>query len=135
MQRFVENIEKTITNTPGILSSNIQKQFGPDSETVYLKGNFIFIDSSVLEIAIFANNILQFRHWTSDFRHQTFICKKSTFLSLMSDVYGLLSELQNNILDTVAIDKYRFHYMGKNGQMIFRYDNAPHLKFDSWMRR
>jgi len=95
MQRFVENIEKTITNTPGILSSNIQKQFGPDSETVYLKGNFIFIDSSVLEIAIFANNIL----------------------------------------DTVAIDKYRFHYMGKNGQMIFRYDNAPHLKFDSWMRR
>lgn len=86
MQRFVENIEKTITNTPGVLSSNIQKQFGPDSETVYLKGNLIFIDSSVLEIAIFANNVL----------------------------------------DTVAIDKYRFHYMGKNGQMIFRYDNAPH---------
>ncbi|MBI5192295.1 MAG: hypothetical protein HZA08_02500 [Nitrospirae bacterium] len=86
MQKFVENIEKTITNTPCILSSNIQKQFGPDSETVYLKGTFIFIDSSVLEIAIFANNIL----------------------------------------NTVTIDKYRFHYMGKNGQIIFRYDNAPH---------
>jgi len=57
MQRFVENIEKTITSTPGILSSYIQKQFGPDNETVYLKGNLLFIDSSVLEIAIFANNI------------------------------------------------------------------------------
>ncbi len=86
MQRFVENIEKTITYTPGILSSYIQKQFGPDNETVYLKGNLLFIDSSVLEIAIFANNI-----------HET-----------------------------VSIDKYRFHYMGKDGQMIFRYDNAPH---------
>ena len=95
MQRFVENIEKTITSTPGILSSYIQKQFGPDNKTVYLKGNLLFIDSSVLEIAIFANKV-----------H-----------------------------DTVSIDKYRFHYMGKDGQMIFRYDNAPHLKFDSWMRR
>ncbi len=73
MKRFVENIEKTITNTPGILSSNIQKQFGPDNKTVYLKGNLLFIDSSVLEIAIFAINIL----------------------------------------DTISIDKYRFHYMEK----------------------
>lgn len=86
IQRFVENIEKTIASTPSILSSYIQKQFGPDNETVYLKGNLLFIDSSVLEIAIFAN---KFRN-------------------------------------TISIDKYRFHYMNKEGQMIFRYDNAPH---------
>lgn len=86
MQRFVENIEKTIASTPSVLSSSIQKQFGPDNETVYLKGNLLFIDSSVFEIAIFANKVQ----------------------------------------DTVSIDKYRFHYMDKQGQMIFRYDNAPH---------
>ena len=27
---------------------------------------------------------------------------------------------------TVVVDKYRFHYMNKQGQMLFRYDNAPH---------
>ena len=86
MQRFVENIEKTIASTPIILSSNIQKQFGPDNETVYLKGSLLFIDFSVLEIAIFAAKI-----------H-----------------------------NTVSIDKYRFHYKDKQGQMLFRYDNAPH---------
>ena len=54
MQRFVENIEKTIASSPITLSSNIQKQFGPDNETVYLKGSLLFINFSVLEIAIFA---------------------------------------------------------------------------------
>jgi len=57
MQRFVENIEKAIASTPVILSSNIQKQFGPDNETVYLRGNLLFTDFSVLEIAIFAARI------------------------------------------------------------------------------
>lgn len=55
IQRFIEDIEKTISTTPLILSSNIQKQFSPDSKTVYIKGALIFIDSSILEIAIFAN--------------------------------------------------------------------------------
>ena len=27
---------------------------------------------------------------------------------------------------TLKIDKYRFHYMTDNRQMLFRYDNAPH---------
>jgi len=27
---------------------------------------------------------------------------------------------------TISIDKYRFHYMSNSGQMLFRYDNAPH---------
>lgn len=84
--KFIETIEKTIASNPIILSSNIQKHFGPDAKTVYVKGSIIFIDSSVLEIAIFA------------------------------------AEISN----TVIIDKYRFHYMDNKGEMIFRYDNAPH---------
>ncbi|OGW50644.1 MAG: hypothetical protein A2Z50_03310 [Nitrospirae bacterium RBG_19FT_COMBO_42_15] len=35
----------------------MQKQFGPENETVYLKGNLLFIDFSILEIAIFANKL------------------------------------------------------------------------------
>ena len=26
----------------------------------------------------------------------------------------------------LSVDKYRFHYMDRQGRMIFRYDNAPH---------
>ena len=26
----------------------------------------------------------------------------------------------------ISIDKYRFHYMDNHGDMLFRYDNAPH---------
>jgi hypothetical protein len=53
--RFIETVEKLIASTPIILSSNLQKHFGPDAKTAYVKGNIIFIDSSVLEIAIFAS--------------------------------------------------------------------------------
>ena len=28
----------------------------------------------------------------------------------------------------IARVKYRYHYMDKNGKLLFRYDNAPHLK-------
>lgn len=86
IERFVENIEKTIASSSIILSSNIQKYFSPDSKTVYIKGDLIFIDSSILEIAIFANE-------------------------------------SNN---TLYINKYRFHYMDRKKQLVFRYDNAPH---------
>jgi hypothetical protein len=86
IHRFVENIEKIIVSNPIVLSSNIQKHFGPTNDTVYVKGSIIFIGSSILDIAIFAN-------------------KTST---------------------VVSIEKYRFQYMDKQGQMLFRYDNAPH---------
>ena len=86
IRRFVENLEKSIVSNPVVLSSNIQKHLGPTNNTVYVKGSIIFIDSSVLDIAIFAN-------------------KTSTVIS---------------------IEKYRFQYMDKQGQMLFRYDNAPH---------
>lgn len=28
--------------------------------------------------------------------------------------------------ETLSTDKYRGHYMNSTGQMLFRYDNAPH---------
>ena len=84
--KFVSEIEKSIDSSYIVLSSNIQKYFGPGEETVYLKGHIAIIDSSILEIAIFATQ---------------------------SD-------------DAISIDKYRLHYMSNSGQMLFRYDNAPH---------
>lgn len=86
IQRFVQEIEKSIASSSIVLSSNIQKHFGPALETVYLKGHLLIIDSSILEIAIFA------------------------------------SQSRN----TLSIDKYRLHYMNNTGEMLFRYDNAPH---------
>jgi len=58
IQKFVEAIEKTIASSSIVLSSNIQKYVGPALETVYLKGHLLIIDSSILEISIFA---VQFR--------------------------------------------------------------------------
>lgn len=86
IRKFVESIEKTITFNAAVLSSNIQKHFGPDDNTVYLKGSILFMDSSTLDIAIFAKKL-----------HKA-----------------------------LSVEKYRFHYMDKQGQMLFRYDNAPH---------
>src|SRR3990172_513765 len=86
MRKFVEQFEKAVGSSPIVLSSHIEKHFGPSGETLYLRGNLRFIDSSVLEVALF----------TSESAH------------------GL------------AIDKYRFQYMSKDGRMIFRFDNAPH---------
>ena len=54
IQKFVSEIETTIGSSSIVLSSNIQKYFGPGEETVYLKGQLTIIDSSTLEIAIFA---------------------------------------------------------------------------------
>ncbi len=86
IQRFVEDIEKTIASSSLVLSSNVQKHFGPALETLYLKGHLLIIDSSIFEIAIFATESRK----------------------------------------TLSIKKYRLHYMNNTGQMLFRYDNAPH---------
>jgi len=86
IQRYVENIEKTVASSSIVLSSNVQKHFGPALETVYLKGHLLIIDSSILEIAIFATESRK----------------------------------------TLFIEKYRLNYMSSSGQMLFRYDNAPH---------
>ena len=62
IRRFVEIIEKTINATSTILFSNIQKHFGPDSKTVYIRGSLTFADSSSLEIALFANELHRVVH-------------------------------------------------------------------------
>ena len=54
IQKFVSDIEKSIDSSSIVLSSNIQKYFGPDEKAVYVKGSITIIDSSILEIAIFA---------------------------------------------------------------------------------
>jgi len=86
IKRFVGNLEKTIASSSVVLSSSIQKHFGPNGKTAYVKGQIIFMNSSILEIAIF------------------------------------VTEFSN----TLSVDKYRLHYMDNHGQMLFRYDNAPH---------
>ena len=86
IRKFVSEIEKSINSSSIVISSNIQKYFGPNEETVYVKGHIIILDSSVLEISLYA------------FRYR----------------------------DDIAVDKYRFHYMTGTGQILFRYDNAPH---------
>ena len=86
IKAFIENIDKIISSSSIVLSSNIQKHFSLDGKTLYLRGSLLFLDSSVLEIAIF---IIETHH-------------------------------------DLTIEKYRFHYMNPHGQMLFRYDNAPH---------
>jgi hypothetical protein len=54
IRKLVSEIEKTIDSSSIVLSSNIQKYFGPGEEVVYLKGHVTIIDSSILEIALFA---------------------------------------------------------------------------------
>jgi hypothetical protein len=59
IRKFVSEIEKSIDSSSIVLSSNIEKYFGPGEETVYLRGHVRIIDSSILEIALFAT---QSRH-------------------------------------------------------------------------
>jgi len=86
IRKFISEIEKSINSSSIVLSSNIQKYFGPGEEAAYLKGHLLIIDSSILEIAIFATESRK----------------------------------------TLSIEKYRLNYMSSTGQMLFRYDNAPH---------
>ncbi|MDY6950430.1 MAG: DUF6516 family protein [Thermodesulfobacteriota bacterium] len=86
IKRCVENIEKTIASSSIVLSSDLQKHFGPALNTVYIRGQLFIIDASILEMAIFATEAL----------------------------------------DSLYVDKYRFHYRDGTGKMLFRYDNAPH---------
>jgi hypothetical protein len=86
IQKFIESIEKLLAASPIILSSDIQKHFGPHNNVVYIRGSILFIDSSILEISLFVKETPK----------------------------------------AIFFDKYRFHYMNNRGDMLFRYDNAPH---------
>ncbi len=54
IRTFVDHIETIISLSPIILSSQIEKYFDPGGNSVYLKGQLLIIDFSILEIAIFA---------------------------------------------------------------------------------
>lgn len=56
IEKFAEEIDSTVSSSPIVISSNIQKYFGPEN-TLYLKGNLVLIDFSILEIAIFASEL------------------------------------------------------------------------------
>jgi hypothetical protein len=53
IRRFIDDIEKLISAHPTILSSTLQKQIGPDSRTVYVRGSITFVDLSLLELSVF----------------------------------------------------------------------------------
>lgn len=53
IRKFIETIEKTIASSPIIVSTDIQKFFGPSYSSLYIKGSIHFIDSSLLELSLF----------------------------------------------------------------------------------
>jgi hypothetical protein len=53
IRKFSETIEKIIASSPIIVSTDIQKYFGPSYNSVYIKGSIHFIDSSLLELSLF----------------------------------------------------------------------------------
>jgi hypothetical protein len=56
MRKFAEQFEKSVNSSPVVLSSRIEKHYGPSGETLYLRGSLRFIDSSLLEFALFASD-------------------------------------------------------------------------------
>ena len=50
---FIENIEEEISSSSIVVSSDIQKYFGPSNKEVYLRGKLTFIDLSSLEFSIY----------------------------------------------------------------------------------
>jgi hypothetical protein len=54
IRRFIDDIDKALRAHPTILSSTIQKQVGPDGNTIYFKGVITFTDLASLELSIFA---------------------------------------------------------------------------------
>lgn len=53
IRQYVSNIERLFSSSPIVLSSDFQKHFDPLEKSLYIKGVVIFIDASVLSIAIF----------------------------------------------------------------------------------
>ncbi|RMG70969.1 MAG: hypothetical protein D6710_06615 [Nitrospirae bacterium] len=52
----------------------------------------------------------------------------------ISYIRGVVDFIDNSrlfffeLLNNQKVDKYRYHYQNKKGELIFRYDNAPHHK-------
>lgn len=50
---YIKILEEIIGSSSIVLSSNINKFFGPAADTVFLKGSVLFMNSSVLDFALF----------------------------------------------------------------------------------
>ncbi len=50
---FIKDIEKAISDSTIVLSSTVQKHFGPTKKEAYLRGNLLFIDMSSFEFAVY----------------------------------------------------------------------------------
>lgn len=53
ISRYIEKMEEAISSSPIIVSSSIQKYFGPSGREAYSHGKLTFIDLSTLEFSIF----------------------------------------------------------------------------------
>ncbi|MDH4164548.1 MAG: DUF6516 family protein [Nitrospirota bacterium] len=53
MRAFVEQIEKTIGASPIVLSSHVERHYGPSDDTLYLRGTVHFIDATVMDFSLF----------------------------------------------------------------------------------
>ena len=51
---FIESVEEAISLSSIVVSSDIQKYFGPSNKEVYITGKLTFIDLSSLELSIYA---------------------------------------------------------------------------------
>ena len=54
MHKFAEQFEQTVGSSSIVLSSHVDRHYGPSGETLYLRGTVRFIDSTLLEFALFA---------------------------------------------------------------------------------
>ena len=53
ISRFIEEMEDAISSSPIIVSSSIQKYFGPSGRQAYSYGKLTFVDLSTLEFSVF----------------------------------------------------------------------------------
>lgn len=74
------------------------------------------------EMRIISEKSIEFREFDID---EGFI--KGTILF----IDGSMLELMEYLIGEIRL-KYRFHYMNEMGQLIFRYDNAPHHKVSTF---
>jgi hypothetical protein len=69
IRKFVDDFDRAIAASPVVLSSAVEKYLSPDGDSVYIKGTILFIDSTSLDIAVFAL-ITAGRLWVDKYRFQ-----------------------------------------------------------------
>jgi hypothetical protein len=83
---------------------------------------FLQMETKSSEMMVISEKVIEFREFDID---EGLI--KGTILFIDGSMLELMEYLKGDLRL-----KYRFHYMNKTGQMIFRYDNAPHHKVSTF---